>query len=65
MKVKEAITLFQSYQRSNLKERTQRSYTYVLDGFGKLFGDRELQSIGAEEMTERINLLSMVTGMFM
>jgi len=58
MKVKEAITLFQDYQRSNLKERTQRSYTFVLDSFEELFGDRELESIGPEEIYKFLESLT-------
>jgi site-specific recombinase XerD len=50
MKVKEAITLFQYYQRSNHKERTTASYLHLLKRSESLYGERPFDSVGADEI---------------
>jgi hypothetical protein len=44
MKVKEAIILFQYYQRSKHKKRTTASYLHLLKKFESLYGDRALST---------------------
>jgi len=44
MKVKEAITLFQYYQRSSYKERTIQSYLHLLKKFESFHGERPLSN---------------------
>ena len=50
MKTKDAIDLFQFYQKSTLKQRTLQSYIPLLDNFGARHGERSLQSIGSDEV---------------
>ncbi|HOD35577.1 MAG TPA: site-specific integrase [Syntrophales bacterium] len=50
MKTKEAIDLFQFYQKSTLRQRTLQSYTPLLGNFGSRYGERSLKSIGSEEV---------------
>jgi len=52
MKTKEAIDLFQSYQKSTHKKRTQQSYLplLLLLRFGSQYGERLLKTIGPEEV---------------
>ena len=50
MIIKEAITLFKNHQNSNLKQRTNRSYDFLLLRFEALFGNRLIESIGPEEI---------------
>ena len=56
MTVKEAITIFKNHQRSNLKKRTQESYNYLLDTFQSQFGDCSLESIGAEDIYQFLEI---------
>jgi integrase len=50
MKTKEAVDLFQSYQKSTHKKRTQQSYLPLLQRFQLQFGERLLKTIGPEEI---------------
>ena len=50
MKVREAITLFQYYQRSSYKERTIQSYLHLLKKFESLYGERPFDSMGVDEI---------------
>jgi integrase len=50
MKTKEAIDLFQSYQKSTHKKRTLQSYLPLLLRFGSQYGERLLKTIGPEEV---------------
>lgn len=58
MKVTEAITVFKNHQRSNLKQRTQQSYHYILHRFETLLGDRPFESIGPEEIHQFLEVLT-------
>jgi integrase len=59
MTLKEAITLFNYHQRSNLKPRTVRSYQPLLQRFEAEFGERSFDSIGSDEIFQ---FLERVTG---
>ena len=50
MKTSRALKIFQDYQNSNLKPITVIGYRYVLDNFGDFFGDKDLHSIGSEDV---------------
>jgi site-specific recombinase XerD len=58
MKVKEAITLFQYYQRSSYKKRTIASYLYLLKKFESLYGERPFDSIEADEIYHFLETLT-------
>jgi site-specific recombinase XerD len=50
MKTKEAITLFQYYQRSNHRKRTLQSYLPLLNQFKVLYGEKGFEDIGSDEV---------------
>jgi len=50
MKTKEAIDLFQSYQKSTHKKTTLQSYLPLILRFGSQYGERLLKTIGPEEV---------------
>ena len=58
MKVKEAITLFQYYQRSSFKKRTIASYLYLLKKFESLYGERGFDSMEADEIYHFLETLT-------
>ncbi len=58
MKVKEAITLFQYYQRSNHKKRTTASYLHLLRKFENLYGERPFDSMEADEIYHFLETLT-------
>ena len=58
MKVKEAITLFQYYQRSSHKKRTTASYLYLLKKFENLYGERPFDSMEADEIYHFLETLT-------
>ena len=58
MKVKEAITLFQYYQRSSHKERTTASYLHLLKKFESLYGERPFDSIEPDEIYHFLETLT-------
>jgi len=50
MTVQKAIEHFKQHQRTSLKKRTQEGYKKLLEHFQSEFGDREIESIKAEEL---------------
>ncbi|MCK9276257.1 MAG: phage integrase N-terminal SAM-like domain-containing protein [Syntrophales bacterium] len=48
MKIKDAITLFQYHQQSNMKQRTKDSYRFLLQRFSDFCGDKDFDSIGSD-----------------
>jgi integrase len=50
MKTKEAIELFQSYQKSTHKQRTLQSYLPLLRSFSAQYGERPLKTFEPEEI---------------
>ena len=52
MTLKEAITLFGYHQRSNLRNRTVRSYQPLLQRLEAEFGERSFDSIGSDEILQ-------------
>ncbi len=58
MTVKEAITLYQCHQRSNVKERTIKSYAYPLQRFRAQYGERQLESFTPDELFTFLENLS-------
>ena len=58
MKVKEAITLFQYYQRSNHKKRTTASYLHLFKKFESLYAERPLDSMEADEIYHFLETLT-------
>jgi integrase len=50
MKTKDAIDLFQFYQKTTHKKRTLQSYVPLLAGLGAQYGERSLRSIGSEDV---------------
>jgi len=58
MKVKEAITLFQYYQRSSHKKRTTASYLHLFRKFENLLGERPFDSMEADEIYHFLETLT-------
>ena len=50
MKTKEAITLFQTYQRSSHRKRTLQSYLPRLNQFKALYGETVFENLGSDEV---------------
>ncbi|MCK5346652.1 MAG: site-specific integrase [Candidatus Heimdallarchaeota archaeon] len=50
MFLKEATNIFRTHQKSNNKKRTQESYNFLLKHFEVSFADRQLGSIGPDEI---------------
>jgi integrase/recombinase XerD len=50
MKTKEAIALFQTYQRSSRRKRTLQSYLTMLNQFKALYGETVFENIGSDEV---------------
>ena len=50
MHVKEAVTLFRSYQQSHHRKRTIDSYQTLLSTFDRLFAERSLDSLQSDEI---------------
>lgn len=50
MKIKDAITLFKSHQRANLKEKTQKTYRHLLEKLEEQFGNRQFETIESETL---------------
>ncbi len=48
MITKEAITLFRYYLQSNHKQRTIESYGLLLERFGIIYAQRELEAVPDE-----------------
>jgi hypothetical protein len=58
MTIKEAITLFKYHQRSTLKDRTIRSYQYLLARYEALFADRFFDSVESDEIYQFLENLT-------
>lgn len=52
MEIREAIRVLTNHQRANLKQRSIYSYNYVLERFGKKFGDRQVESMSSDEVSQ-------------
>jgi len=50
MTIQKAIEHFKDHQRTSLKKRTQEGYKKLLEYFQSEFGDRDVESIKAEEL---------------
>jgi len=50
MTTKEAMRLFNNYLQSNHKQRTIDSYDYLLSRFERIYAERDLDSIGPDEI---------------
>jgi predicted transcriptional regulator len=50
MTIQKAIEHFKQHQRTSLKKRTQEGYKKLLESFQSEFGDRDFESIKAEEL---------------
>ena len=50
MKTKEAISLFQTYQRSSHRKRTLQSYLPMLNQFKALYGETVFENLGSDEV---------------
>ncbi len=57
MKTSIALKVFREYQRSNLKPATVRGYRFLLDHFEDLFRDKNLRSIGSEDLFHFLDLI--------
>jgi len=58
MTTEEAIRLFNNYLRSNHKQRTIDSYTYLLSRFENSFAERTLDSVGHDEIYSFLETLT-------
>lgn len=52
MKITDAIKLFRYHQNSNVKQRTVRSYIYLLLRFEEVYSEREVESINPDEILQ-------------
>jgi len=50
MNIKQAISLFQSYQQSNHRKRTVESYRFLLEQFGAFYAERPVDTLRPEEI---------------
>jgi integrase/recombinase XerD len=50
MTIQKAVEHFKLHQKTSLKKRTQEGYKKLLESFQSDFGDREIESIKAEEL---------------
>ena len=58
MNTSTALKIFRDYQKSNLKPSTVIGYSYLLDNFEELFGDRDLKSISSEELFHFLEIVT-------
>jgi len=58
MKASIALKIFRDYHKANLKPGTVGGYTYLLDNFEALFGEKDLKSISSEDA---YNFLEIIT----
>lgn len=54
MNVKEALDLFRYHQKSNLKQRSQATYKYIIGRFESSFAERPIESIGTDEICQEL-----------
>lgn len=59
MTIKEAIDLFSKHQKGNLKQRSIHSYMYILKKFESVYGNRQFESIGSDDV---LHFLEDLTG---
>jgi integrase len=50
MTVKEAVNLFRYHQKSNLKQKSQETYKYLLGRFEQFYAKRPIESIGTDDI---------------
>jgi hypothetical protein len=50
MKVKEAVELFRSHQKSHVREKTRQSYEYLIRNFEALFAELTIEAISIEDV---------------
>jgi len=58
MNIKDAIELYQEHQMANLKKRTRESYRLLLGKLRECFGDREVDSLKAEEILQFVESIT-------
>ena len=58
MTMQEAIRLFNNYLQSNHKQRTIDSYVHVLGRFERIYDQRELDSVGPNEIFTFLEVLT-------
>jgi integrase len=52
MKIQEAIKVITDHQRAHLKQRSIYSYNYLQERFGQRFGNRQIESISSDEVSQ-------------
>ena len=52
MKIKVAIDKFRYHQKSNLRQRTIKSYIYLLLRFEEVYAGRDVESLRSEEILQ-------------
>jgi len=52
MIIKEAIDIFSTHQNAHLKQRSIHSYRYILNKFVSVYGNREFESIGSDDVSQ-------------
>jgi integrase/recombinase XerD len=58
MKASIALKIFRDYQRANLKPSTAGGYTYLLDNFEALFGEKDFKSINSEDAYHFLEIIT-------
>jgi integrase/recombinase XerD len=58
MKIKVAIDKFRYHQKTNLKQRTIKSYIYLLLRFEAAYADKDVESIRSEEILKFLQILT-------
>jgi len=58
MKASIALKIFRDYQKANLKSSTAGGYTYLLDNFEALFGEKDLKSINSEDAYHFLEIIT-------
>jgi len=58
MKASIALKIFRDYQKANLKPGTVGGYTYLLDNFEALFGEKDLKSISSEDVHHFLEIIT-------
>jgi len=52
MTIKEAIDLFSKHQKGHLKQRSIHSYRYILKKFESVYGNRQFESLGSDDVLQ-------------
>jgi integrase len=58
MNIKEAINTISEHQSANLKHRSIYSYNYILNRFKSQFGNRQIDTIGSNEISDFLENLT-------